>query len=49
MIEGRDGAISVAPGDSIPGLGRVLRIERHGHVWAVVTSLGVIEEGPEPY
>ena len=48
-IEGREGMISVAPGDSIPGLGRVLRIERRGREWVVVTSLGVIEGGTGPY
>jgi hypothetical protein len=49
VIEGREGAIQVAPGDSIPGLGRVLRIERHGREWNVVTSLGVIGGEGAPY
>lgn len=49
MVEGRDGAMTVAPGDSIPGLGRVLRIERHGREWIVVTSLGVIGGEAGPY
>ena len=42
LIEGREGTFTVAPGDIIPGAGRVLRIERHGRDWMVVTSLGVI-------
>ena len=42
VIEGREGVMQVAAGDSIPGLGRVLRIERHGREWNVVTSVGVI-------
>lgn len=49
MIEGREGPMSVAPGDNIPGLGRVLRIERRGRQWDVVTSLGVISSEPPPY
>jgi hypothetical protein len=49
LIEGREGAISVAAGDTIPGLGRVLRIERRGRDWIVVTSLGIIGGEGEPY
>ena len=48
-IEGREGAMSVAPGDTLPGLGRVLRIERRGREWDVVTSLGVISSVPPGY
>ena len=33
----------------IPGAGRVLRIERQGGDWVVVTTLGVIAGGPGPY
>ena len=33
----------------IPGLGRVLRIERHGREWLVVTSVGVISGEGGPY
>ena len=49
VIEGREGAQSVAPGDSIPGLGRVLRIERRGPAWVVVTNAGVIASESRPY
>ena len=49
MIGGREGEISVGAGDTIPGLGRVLRIERHGREWLVVTSVGVISGEGGPY
>jgi hypothetical protein len=42
LIDGRDGPQQVAPGDFLPGAGRVLRIERHGRDWVVVTSAGII-------
>jgi hypothetical protein len=42
LIDGRDGPQQVAPGDFLPGAGRVLRIERHGRAWVVVTSAGFI-------
>ena len=48
MLDSRYGPIQVAPGDLIPGAGRVLRIERHGPDWFVVTSVGVIGSGPAP-
>jgi hypothetical protein len=42
MIDSPAGEIAVAPGDILPGGGRVLRIERHGRAWAVVTTQGQI-------
>src|SRR5271156_55290 len=48
-IRGREGEISVGAGDMIPGLGRVLRIARHGREWLVVTSVGVISGEGGPY
>lgn len=42
MIGGPQGEFAVAPGDNVPGGGRVLRIERHGRDWVVVTTLGQI-------
>ena len=42
VIDGRDGPQQVAPGDILPGLGRVQRIERRGGGWVVVTAAGVI-------
>lgn len=41
-VEGRDGEREVSPGDLIPGAGRVERIERRAHDWAVVTTVGTI-------
>ena len=47
VIDGRDGPQQVAPGDVVPGVGRVQRIERRGRDWVVVTSAGVIA-GDQP-
>jgi hypothetical protein len=49
LVGSRHGSQQVAPGDTIPGAGRVLRIERQGGNWIVVTSLGVIANGPAPH
>jgi hypothetical protein len=49
VIEGREGSMQVAPGDTIPGVGRVLRVERRGRDWTVVTSAGVIGGEAGPY
>jgi hypothetical protein len=48
MVDGRYGPQEVAPGDYIPGAGRVLRIERRGGNWYVVTSRGAISSGRAP-
>jgi hypothetical protein len=48
LVDSRDGPQEVAPGDSIPGAGRVLRIEKRGGDWFVLTSRGVIASGPAP-
>jgi hypothetical protein len=43
MIDGPMGEFAVGPGDIVPGGGgRVLRIERRGRDWAVVTTRGQI-------
>ncbi len=42
MIDSPAGEFVVAPGDMVPGGGRVLRIERHGRDWTVVTTQGQI-------
>jgi hypothetical protein len=47
VIDGRDGPLQVTPGDVVPGIGRVQRIERRGRDWVVVTSAGVIA-GDQP-
>jgi len=49
LVDGRYGPQQVAPGDFLPGAGRVLRIERRGGDWVVLTSNGVIESAPAPY
>jgi hypothetical protein len=48
MVDSRSGSQEVAPGDFIPGAGRVLRIEKRGGDWFVLTSRGVIASGPAP-
>ncbi len=48
MVDGRYGPQEVAPGDYIPGAGRVLRIERRGGNWFVVTSRGAIASARAP-
>ena len=42
MIDSPAGEFAVAPGDIVPGGGRVLRIERRGRDWVVLTTLGQI-------
>jgi hypothetical protein len=42
MIDGPQGEFAVGPGDVVPGGGRVLKIERHGRDWVVVTTQGQI-------
>jgi tetrahydromethanopterin S-methyltransferase subunit G len=48
VVDSRYGPQEIAPGDSIPGAGRVLRIEKRGGDWFVLTSSGVIASGPAP-
>jgi tetrahydromethanopterin S-methyltransferase subunit G len=48
VVNSRDGPQAVAPGDSLPGAGRVLRIEKQGDDWFVLTSRGLIASGPAP-
>jgi hypothetical protein len=49
VVDSRQGPQPVVAGDFIPGAGRVLRIERHGNDWAVVTTQGIITEEMAPY
>jgi hypothetical protein len=42
-VEGPGGAFEVMQGESIPGIGMVKSIERHGNGWTVVTNRGVVE------
>ena len=48
VVDSRSGQQEVAPGDFIPGAGRVLRIEKRGGDWFVQTSRGVIASAPAP-
>ncbi len=48
VVDSRYGPQEVARGDFIPGAGRVLRIEKRGGDWVVLTSRGVIASGPAP-
>ena len=48
VVDSRSGPQEVAPGDFIPGAGRVLRIEKRGGDWFVLTSRGVVASGPAP-
>jgi hypothetical protein len=42
VVEGPYGYRQIGPGDTLPGAGRVERIERNGRDWSVVTSQGTI-------
>ena len=39
--------VEVAPGDTLPGVGRVEAVERRGHEWVVVTRQGLVT--PQPW
>ncbi|MGH6822503.1 MAG: hypothetical protein ACREC4_03270 [Methylocella sp.] len=43
LVESPRGSIEVAPGEIIPGAGRVKSIERRGAGWIVITSRGLID------
>jgi hypothetical protein len=51
IVAGPYGYRQIGPGDTLPGAGRVERIERSGAGWAVVTDQGVINSsyGASPY
>src|SRR5579872_1710906 len=42
IVENRQGLHEVAPGDVLPGAGKVERFEKRGRDWVVVTDAGVI-------
>ncbi len=42
VIQGRSGAIEVATGDIVPGIGRIESIRRQGGRWVVLTNSGMI-------
>ncbi|MCI0467786.1 MAG: hypothetical protein L0Y57_12395 [Beijerinckiaceae bacterium] len=43
LLESPRGAIEVAPGEFVPGAGRVKSIERRGPGWIVITSQGLVD------
>ena len=49
LVGGRDGPRQIAPGDFLPGAGRVEGIERRGRQWVVVTSAGIIAGDQAPF
>lgn len=44
LVQGRGGLYEVGPGDRLPGVGKVLTVERIGRKWVVVTERGRIDE-----
>lgn len=43
LVESRDNRLhEVSPGQTLPGVGRVEAIERHGKAWVVLTDKGII-------
>ncbi len=42
LVDGPEGSIEVARGDSIPGAGRVESIERKNGGWIIITSRGIV-------
>ena len=43
LVQGRGGLYEVGPGDRLPGVGKVLAVERVGQKWVVVTERGRID------
>ncbi len=46
IVESRQGARLIAPGEVLLGAGKVERFEKRGHDWVVVTDQGVIPQAP---
>ncbi len=49
LVESARGTIEVAPGEIIPGAGRVMAIERRGPGWIVITSKGLVDSARDVY
>ncbi len=49
LLESPRGSIEVAPGEIIPGAGRVKSIERRGKGWIVITSRGVVDSARDSF
>jgi uncharacterized protein YidB (DUF937 family) len=46
LVESPHGSIEVMPGETIPGAGTVISIERRGAGWIVITSRGLVDSAP---
>ncbi|MGH6936669.1 MAG: hypothetical protein ACRED2_10885 [Methylocella sp.] len=49
LLESPRGSIEVAPGEIIPGAGRVKSIERRGKGWIVITSRGLVDSARDTF
>jgi hypothetical protein len=49
LLESPRGSIEVAPGEIIPGAGRVKSIERRGKGWIVITSRGLVDSARDSF
>ena len=49
LVESPRGSIEVAPGEIVPGAGRVKSIERRGGGWIVITSRGLIDSARDRF
>ena len=43
LVEGASGLRKVSPGDTLPGVGRIQRVERRDGQWVLVTASGLID------
>jgi len=49
LLQGARGTIEVAPGEIVPGAGRVKSIERRGPGWIVITSQGLVDSARDVF
>jgi hypothetical protein len=49
LLESTHGTIEVAPGEIVPGAGRVKSIERRGPGWIVITSQGLVDSARDVF
>jgi hypothetical protein len=49
LVDSPRGSIEVAPGEIIPGAGRVKSIERRGRGWIVITSRGLVDSARDSF
>jgi hypothetical protein len=46
LVESPHGSLEVTPGETIPGAGTVISIERRGAGWIVITNRGLVDSAP---